>query len=233
MKKENDEWYTYKEERVNSEKFYSTSLKFINSKFLLQTSIEVRDNKLYEYCVSYNIGTNSTSILIEDQETHSALINAKEIRQQKIYSNNMNGDEILFEFTKGCIYHTNINNQIYLLDESSKKVERIATDNGNIITKYKEENALYYIKKVETKGDNDYYTEKKQIVLEEQDSIVSFIVSKDQLIILFNNGNISIYTLINWLDNTYTILGIQFGLMSVILFLCWYLIIGSKNENNI
>ena len=233
MKKENDEWYTYKEERVNSEKFYSTSLKFINSKFLLQTSIEVRDNKLYEYCVSYNIGTNSTSILIEDQETHSALINAKEIRQQKIYSNNMNGDEILFEFTKGCIYHTNINNQIYLLDESSKKVERIATDNGNIITKYKEENALYYIKKVETKGDNDYYTEKKQIVLEEQDSIVSFIVSKDQLIILFNNGNISIYTLINWLDNTYTILGIQFGLMSVILFLCWYLIIGSKNDNNI
>ena len=127
----------------------------------------------------------------------------------------------------------NINNQIYLLDESSKKVERIATDNGNIITKYKEENALYYIKKVETKGENDYYTEKKQIVLEEQDSIVSFIVSKDELIILFNNGNISIYTLINWLDNTYTILGIQFGLMSVILFLCWYLIIGSKNENNI
>ena len=233
MKKENDEWYTYKEERVNSEKFYSTSLKFINEDFLLQTSIEVRDNKLYEYFVSHNIFTNSTNILIEDQESHYELLNAKEIRQQKIYSNSMEGDEILFEFTKGYIYHANINNQIYLLDESSKKAERLSTDNGNIIIKYKEENDLYYIKKVDTKGESDYYTEKKQIVFEEKDSIVSFIVNKDELVILYNNGNISIYTLTNWLDNTYTILAIQFGLMSVILFLCWYLIIGSKNENNI
>ena len=233
MKKENDEWYTYKEERVNSEKFYSTSLKFINEDFLLQTSIEVRDNKLYEYFVSHNIFTNSTNILIEDQESHYELLNAKEIRQQKIYSNSMEGDEILFEFTKGYIYHANINNQIYLLDESSKKAERLSTDNGNIIIKYKEENYLYYIKKVDTKGESDYYTEKKQIVFEEKDSIVSFIVNKDELVILYNNGNISIYTLTNWLDNTYTILAIQFGLMSVILFLCWYLIIGSKNENNI
>ena len=233
MKKENDEWYTYKEERVNSEKFYSTSLKFINEDFLLQTSIEVRDNKLYEYFVSHNIFTNSTNILIEDQESHYELLNAKEIRQQKIYSNSMEGDEILFEFTKGYIYHANINNQIYLLDESSKKAERLSTDNGNIIIKYKEENDLYYIKKVDTKGESDYYTEKKQIVFEEKDSIVSFIVNKDELVILYNNGNISIYTLTNWLDNTYTILAIQFGLMSVILFLCWYLIIGSKNETNI
>ena len=233
MKKENDEWYTYKEERVNSEKFYSTSLKFINEEFLLQTSIEVRDNKLYEYFVSHNIFTNSTNILIEDQESHYELLNAKEIRQQKIYSNSMEGDEILFEFTKGYIYHANINNQIYLLDESSKKAERLSTDNGNIIIKYKEENYLYYIKKVDTKGESDYYTEKKQIVLEEKDSIVSIIVNKDELVILYNNGNISIYTLTNWLDNTYTILAIQFGLMSVILFLCWYLIIGSKNETNI
>ena len=233
MKKENDEWYTYKEERVNSEKFYSTSLKFINEKFLLQTSIEVRENKLYQYSVSHNIFDNSTNILIEDQETHYELLNAKEIRQQKIYSNSMEGDEILFEFTKGYIYHANINNQIYLLDESSKKAERLSTDNGNIIIKYKEENDLYYIKKVDTKGESDYYTEKKQIVLEEKDSIVSFIVNKDELVILYNNGHLSIYTLTNWLDNTYTILAIQFGLMSVILFLCWYLIIGSKNENNI
>lgn len=233
MKKENDEWYTYKEERVNSEKFYSTSLKFINEKFLLQTSIEVRENKLYQYSVSHNIFDNSTNILIEDQESHYELLNAKEIRQQKIYSNSMEGDEILFEFTKGYIYHANINNQIYLLDESSKKAERLSTDNGNIIIKYKEENDLYYIKKVDTKGESDYYTEKKQIVFEEKDSIVSFIVNKDELVILYNNGHLSIYTLTNWLDNTYTILAIQFGLMSVILFLCWYLIIGSKNENNI
>lgn len=239
LKKTEGEWSTFHIEKKETKgMFLSTSLKFLNQETLIQMSIETKTNGLFQYSTLYNLYNNETKrTIIEYKEKNIDKFKNKEYQKQKIYSNGMNGKDILFEFTKGHIYHVNDENEIYLLDESNNKVEKISSDsnNRNIVIKYEGDNKLYYIKKEFSKDNADYYSPKKTVIFDERftKEIVSFTVKNNDLIILFKDGNIVTFSFSNWLDNQNLVRGLQILIFSLLVSLCGYLIIGKKRLSNI
>ena len=239
LQKTEGEWNTFHIERKETKgMFLSTSLKFLNQETLIQMSIEAKGKGLFQYSTLYNIYNNETKrTIIEYQERNIDKFHNKEYQKQKIYSNGMTGKDILFEFTKGHIYHVNDENEIYLLDESSNKVEKISSDsnNRNIVIKYEGDNKLYYIKKEFSKDNSDYYSPKKTIIFDERftEEIVSYLVNNDELIIIFKDGNIVTFALSNWFDNENLVRGLQIFLFSLLVSLCGYLIMGTKRWSDI
>lgn len=180
-----------------SSKTFTTSLKFYSKDKIIQTIRIIKAKEIQNFIVLHH--TNSSEILSQFKEIPS--INTKQQSFiQPVYSNGISNNEYLFEYTKGKLFYLNPWNELFLLNVSKEKIQKISSNERNIVIQYEatgNKSKFSYIHKTNEK----YSLEKRLILKGEEDKILSFVLDDNYLIVLNKEGKIKKYELCRWYDD--------------------------------